>query len=183
MKTQKYLLNTANIFTWLIQFVTVIAMIQEIYWAVKMFLVNDISMYSKFFVLSYTVSPNMTGQRVLSFIVIIFRLLLLSAIFMIMLNLRKMIKNIKARQYFVIANLKVLKSMLIAGSVAVLTQIVQIAALYPWVAAINAYSSATTRNHEFVTWMFEVVFLVVLFIVYSVFASGLKIQKENNEII
>ncbi len=183
LKRKKYFLNIANGFTWLIQLGAVLGVIQYVFWAISMAIHGE-AMYSKFFVLFfYTVSPNVKGQIILSYIVVVLRLMLIIAIFLIMHYLRNMHKNIKKSQYFVIANLKALKTMLIAGTVGLLAQFLQIIAVYPWAAAINGFSSALNRNHEFVTWLVEVIFLVTLFIVYEVFASGLEIKKENNEII
>ena len=182
-KTKKFVLNIFSALTYLVQLGTIIGAIREISWFFQQFKYANQSMFSKFFVLTNTINPSIVNQKILSGVNIIFRLILIIAIFVIMFELRKMIKNIKAKHFFVLDNLKRLKSMLTMATTAVVFQIIQIVALYPWSAANSPHFSIFSRYHELITWLVEIFFLAILYIIYQVFNSGLNLKKENNQFI
>ena len=184
MKKGKTLtLNIFSFFTYLIQVGVVLWALRPIEGFIRSFSHPGSPMYTNFFVFFNTVKPNTLGQNLLSDLNDIFNLILIVAIFLIMTKIRKIIKNIKHQHYFILANLKHLKSMLTAGSVMVISQIIQIIAFFPVIADTDPYASIWNLYHQGEFWLIEVVFLAMVYIIYRLFNSGLNLKKENNQFI
>lgn len=177
-------LASFKVLTWLVQAALVIGIIQNLYWLVRTVSSSDNSMYSKFFVLYFkTISPNLVGQQVLSCLTVIFHLIIISMFLIMMTVIRKIITSIQQGLYFTTNNLTYIRRLFLTSSTALIIQLIQLIGLYPLVAANNGYSSSIRRNDNTGMWLIELLFVVIIYVVYQVFHSGIKLKEENNEFI
>lgn len=184
LQSKKIMLVFFTYLTGIIQFGTILAGIQNVYWFIHQFVQKDISMYSHFFVLFFnTLNPSIEMQKLFSGLTVIIHLIIISMIFIIMGRIRKMIQSLKKGTYFTLFNLKNLKIMLICSATVILTQSLQLVLIYPQIAANNIVLSSIRRNDTVVLVLAEFTFLAILTVVFQVFSSSLNLKHENETFI
>ena len=184
MKTsKKIILNIFIVFTWLVQIATVLNILQNLYSFIQQFLNTNLIIYNKFFVFFHAIKPNINFLKILSGITLIFSIIVLITTFIIMSTLRKMVINIKENHFFVIKNLDDLKLMLICATTGVVIHLIQFILLYPSSININKAVFNQSRNDIVSLWFAEIVFLAILYVIYQVFESGLKVEKGDQKVI
>lgn len=173
-----------KVLTWFVQLILIIAASQNIYWLIRSINSASNSMYSKFFVYYFKIiTPSTLGQQLLSGITVIIHLIIIIMIFIIMMVIRKLITSIQQGNYFTAANLHYIKSLFLTATTAVVTQFIQLALLYPCIAANNLHISTIRRNDSVGLLIAEILFVVILYVVYRIFSSGMQLKIENDEFV
>lgn len=184
IKVKNISLAIFKVLTWLVQLLLIVATLQNIYWLIRTISSANDSMYSRFFVYYLkAIAPNTLGQQLLSSVTIIIHLIIISMLFIIMTVIRKLITSIQQGNYFTTINLRYIKRLLIASTTAVITHLIQLVVLYPCIAANDLHLSAIRRNDSVGLWIVELLFVVILYVVYQVFNSGMKLKIENDEFV